>query len=351
MIHGDTVRFSAYTLGPEALHGLYDALHGKRVAIVSGDKGWAAAQGRLPKLDVCCHARYGRECTMAAIGTVAEACGEAGADAILGIGGGKALDVAKAAAQMIGLPVYTVPTIAATCAALTAISIVYTEGGKMEQTLFLPGPPVHTYLDTVLLAAAPARYFRAGMGDAVAKYLESSFSMRNVTVNYVNSLGAQISRSILTPLLSLGQQAYRDCEADQASDAFADAVQRVIISVGLTSLLIDQDYNGSIAHGMCYGLSILPGVEHRVLHGELVGYGCLVLLALDGQTETLAALRALWQAIGNPVSLAEMGIPSDAASLAPALAEALACPDTQFLPYPVSQERLFAAVSQVEALS
>lgn len=351
MIQGDTVRFCAYTIGPDALRALHEALGGKRVGIVSGEKGWTAAQRRLPRLDVCCHVRYGRECTMDAIDAAAEACAEAGAQAVLGVGGGKALDVAKAAAQLIGLPVYTVPTIAATCAAMTAISIVYTQQGKLEQTLIHPAPPVHAFVDTGLLCTAPARYFRAGMGDAAAKYLESAFSMRGLPVNYVNSLGAYISRSILPPLLAEGARAYQDCEAGRDTEAFADAVQRVIVSVGLTSLLIDQDYNGSLAHGVCYGLSVLPGVEHRILHGELVGYGCLVLLALDGDTETLAALRTLWQAIGNPVSLAEMGIEADALTLAPALAEALACPDAELLPYPVSPERLLEAVRYVEALA
>ena len=46
-------------------------------------------------------------------------------DFIIGTGGGKALDTAKYAAELHGVPVVTVPTIAATCAASSSQIIVY----------------------------------------------------------------------------------------------------------------------------------------------------------------------------------------------------------------------------------
>lgn len=351
MIAGNTVRFSAYTIDEHALSALFDALHGKRVAIVTGEKSWAAAEASLPRLDVCSHIKYGGECTMDIINAAVEASAEAGADVILGIGGGKALDVAKAAANIMGVPVYTVPTIAATCAAVTALSIVYHESGKLDRFLFLDSPPAQAFLDTQLLAKAPARYFRAGLADAMAKHLECTFAMRNDTVSYINNLGAEISRSIFEPLLRTGVEAYQNCEEGLPTDAFADALQRVIVSVGLTSLLIDEKYNGAIAHSVCYGLGALPGVEHRVLHGELVGYGCLVQLALDGDPDRLIALRSFLVAIGSPVSLGEMDIATDDATLATAIAEILAGPDMAHLPYPISDAMLKEAMHKVEALA
>lgn len=346
MITGDTVRFSAYTLAPATAEAIHDALRGRRVAVITGEKSWQAAESRLPRLDICCHMKYGGECTMDIIG----ACAEAGADAILGIGGGKALDVAKAAAQMIGLPVYTLPTIAATCAAVTALSIVYHADGKLDRFLFLDAPPAQAFLDTELLATAPSRYFRAGLADAMAKHLECVFSMRNDTPTFVNGLGAAISASIFEPLLSSGAQAYADCEAGMATEAFADALQRVIVSVGMTSLLIGQEYNGAIAHSICYGLGALPGVEHRILHGEMVGYGCLVQLAVDDNTSRLAALRVFLSAIGSPITLREMDLPLDAQVLDPALEETLKSPDMAHLPYPVDKAMLWRAIQTVEAL-
>ncbi|MDR0896840.1 MAG: iron-containing alcohol dehydrogenase [Oscillospiraceae bacterium] len=349
MILGDTVRFSAYTVGAGAMDALAKALAGRRVAIVTGEKSWAAAEGRMPPLDRCALLRYGGECTMAAIADTAAKAQAAGADAVLGVGGGKALDVAKGAAARLGLLVYAVPTIAATCAAVTALSVVYHEDGALDQFLLLDRPPEQAFLDTELLARAPARYFRAGLADAMAKHLECTLAQRGQAVRYVSGLGADISRSIFTPLLQTGAQAYRDCQAGQATDALADALQRMIVSVGMTSLLVDEAHNGAVAHSVCYGLGALPGVEGRVLHGELVGYGCLVQLALDQDMERLSALRAFLQAIGSPVSLKEMAIPADAEALTPALRATLAGPDMETLPYPVDEAMLLAAMAVVEA--
>lgn len=348
MIRGNTVRFSAYTIDPDALRVLAENLRGKRVGIISGNKSWDAVSERMPILDCCCHVRYGSECTMAAIDEAAETCAQAGAEVVLGVGGGKALDVAKGAAYKLGLPAHTVPTIAATCAAVTALCIVYHPDGKLDQFIFLDAPPVHAYLDTTALVQAPLRYFRAGLGDSLAKNLECVFSMRGDTVNYVNSLGAAISETILNPLLGVGVQAYRECEAQQAGDAFVDALQRMIVSVGLTSLLVEECYNGAVAHSLCYGLGALPGVEHRVLHGELVGYGCLVQLMLDGDEERMRAVRSFLQAIQSPVSLAEMEIDADEEVLAPVLAETLRGPDMAHLPYPVTREMLYQAMMKLE---
>lgn len=351
MILGNTVRFAAYTIDRDAMPALFEALDGKRVAVVSGEKSFGAAKDRLPRLDICCHVRYGRECTMDIINAVAEACGECGARAVLGIGGGKALDVAKGAGQIVGLPVYTLPTIAATCAAVTALSVVYHDNGTIDRLMLLNEPPVQAFFDTALLAAEPARYFRAGLLDAMAKHLECTLTTRGRQINYPSRLGREISNSIFEPLLEIGLKAYRDCERGEATRALADALQSAVVSTGLTSLLVDDVFNGAVAHSVCYGLGALPGMEGRVLHGEMVAYGCLVQLMMDGQAELCARLRRYIAALGAPVTLAEMGLTFGVSALAPAIAEMLKSPDMSSLPYEVTGEMLYKAMEAVEALA
>ena len=73
---------------------------------------------------------------------------------IFGMGGGKALDTAKGTAEKAGLPVFTFPTIAATCAATTALSVVYREDGNFDSFYFFEKPARHSFIDTQIIAAS-----------------------------------------------------------------------------------------------------------------------------------------------------------------------------------------------------
>ena len=57
------------------------------------------------------------------------------------------------------------------CAPITALSVVYREDGPFDRFLFYDAPPALTLVDLTLAANAPARFFRAGLGDTLAKYL------------------------------------------------------------------------------------------------------------------------------------------------------------------------------------
>ncbi len=85
---------------------------------------------------------------------------------MLGIGGGKTLDTAKALAHFMDVPVAIAPTIASTDAPCSALSVIYTDSGEFDRYLMLPHNPNMVIVDTGVVAGAPARLLAAGIGDA-----------------------------------------------------------------------------------------------------------------------------------------------------------------------------------------
>ena len=335
---------------------------GRKFAVIGGD---TALMKGMPRLNAAISGsdmellgvfHFGGQCTIEAIKRMAEAIRPLGVDFIVGMGGGKAIDTAKGAAQHLGLPLVSLPTLVSNCAPITALSVVYREDGTFDRFLFYEAPPALTLIDLELGADAPSRYFRAGMGDAMAKYPEASFSAKADTLgeghlDHMSALGLAVSSTCWEPILKFGRQALTEVEQHRAGTAMEMVARSIIVSAGLVSLMADDCYNCAVAHSVCYGLQVLPGIEENCLHGDLVAYGMLVQLMLDHQPEEAARLRTFLQDIGTPVSLAEMHLPLDRETLWPAVMETVAGPDMEHIPYPVTPEMIWEAMTQTEALS
>lgn len=114
---------------------------------------------------------FSGECTRAKIEAWAAQCRRDGVTAVIGIGGGKVLDTAKGIAYYTGLPMVIVPTVCATDAPCSSLSVMYTDEGVFDAYLFLDNCPNVVIVDSEIIAKAPARLLVAGMGDAMATYL------------------------------------------------------------------------------------------------------------------------------------------------------------------------------------
>ena len=156
---------------------------------------------------------------------------------LFAIGGGKALDTVKALGLKLDKPVITFPTIASTCAACTAVSILYHPDGSFAGPCFLPGPPAHAFLDTAIISAAPPKYLWAGLGDTYAKYFESTMSARNDELAHYHALGVGVSRMCLDPLLRYGAKAMRDHREQKVTPEVEQVILTIIVNTARGGLI------------------------------------------------------------------------------------------------------------------
>lgn len=105
-----SVYFANYTIGEDAYDQVRQVCpaYGKRVLLIGGSKALEAAEELLRdavkdcELEIVDTVHFGSDCTYAAIDRWAAHAGECKADMIFGMGGGKALDTAKGAAERAG---------------------------------------------------------------------------------------------------------------------------------------------------------------------------------------------------------------------------------------------------------
>lgn len=358
MMKAYSVFFANYTIGEDAYGQVPQVClpFGKRIFLIGGRRAMDAAEGLLGKalegsgLVVLESVEFGADCTYRTIDRWAQRAKELGADMIFGMGGGKALDTAKGAAERAGLPVFTFPTIAATCAATTALSVVYREDGNFDSFYIYDKPARHCFINTRIIADAPCEYLRAGMGDTMGKFFECHFAARGDHLDHSSALGREISNLCYGPLLEHGVQALVDCRRHEPSFALQQAVLANIVSTGMVSLMVLDDYNCAIAHSVYYGLVLLPGFEEKYLHGDVVAYGVLVQLAVDKDWDRMREVKGFLKELGIPSTLREMEVPLDREYLRDVLRETVTGPDMEHIPYPVTEDMIFEAMREVEEL-
>ncbi|MEP0868720.1 iron-containing alcohol dehydrogenase family protein [Trichocoleus desertorum AS-A10] len=345
--------------GEQALAQVGEAIGrlGQRPLIVGGDRTLAVVQPWLEpvlqqeKLSFA-QAAYGLDCSEAGLAELREAVATHQADVIIGVGGGKALDAAKLIAHQSQLPIVTVPTSAATCAAWTALSNVYSDQGAFLYDVGLPRCPDLLVLDYSLVRTADQRTLVAGIGDALAKWYEASVSSghSDQTLMIAAVQQARVLRDILFQKSVAALQ-------EPGGDAWREVVDASVLLAGVIGGLGGAQCRTVAAHAVHNGLTHLLA-SHDALHGEKVAYGILVQLRLEEmlQGNQLAAtarqqLLKFYAEIGLPQTLGDLGLEQISLADLQHAAE-VACAqgsDIHRLPFSVVPAQLMAAMVSTTA--
>lgn len=347
------VMLPRYTIGINALDELEQVClaYGKKIALIYGEKAYNASKDiifeRLGSLEIVQTMCYGHEATYENVTKIVDNKNIKVADVLIGIGGGKCLDTVKLAADQLNKPVVTIATIASTCAAVTRISIMYHDDGSFYNIAHLKCAPIHCFIPTSVIANAPIKYLWAGIGDTMAKHVESTFSAKNDVLDYTSELGITIGKMCFEPVIQHGLQALNDANKHEVSDDLEEIIQNILISTGSVSLLVNPDYNSALAHALFYGLTVRENIEKNHLHGEVVSYGTLVQLMMDQQMDLLKKAYNFHKKIGLPVCLADLELCVQD-PLNDVLEMTEKNQELKHVPYPVTQDKIRKAIEDLE---
>ena len=227
---------------------------------------------------------------------------------VYGVGGGKALDVAKGVAIRLAAQFVAVPTIASNDSATGRAVAVYDNNHKLVAIEHLAQSPEAVIVDTAIISQAPVRFLRAGIGDAISKKFEAERAHRDGGINFFGT-PATLSALALADccyltLLEHAAIAVSDAERNMVSDSFEATIEACLLMSGIAW----ESGGVSLAHAIVRGIARLPNAS-GTLHGEHVAYGLLVQMAAQ-QADDMAfgEMICFFRSVGLPTCLRDLQI-------------------------------------------
>jgi glycerol dehydrogenase len=248
------------------------------------------------------------ECTRSSAAGLSDKAKKSGAQVIIGVGGGRSIDTAKAVSHELDSSLVIIPTVASNDAPCSALSVQYKENHMFDRFLILKRNPDVVLVDSKIIAEAPTRYFVAGMGDALATWFEAftctKSSAKNLPGGVSTSAALNLAKLCYDTLMKYGVSA--KLAVDQ--NAVTPAVEMVIEANILLSGLGFESAGLAAAHGIHEGIHALQGTE-KALHGELVAFGTIAQLVMENYSkEEIDRVIGFCNAVGLPVTLKQLGV-------------------------------------------
>lgn len=346
-----------YIQGRDSLLRFFSEMRhlGSRWLFICSKSGYAACHGKIEKSfegkscfrlyeifgGICCRSEIDRLNEIVRTNTV---------ETVVALGGGAAVDTGKAVASETGAHCVIVPTVAATDAPCTGLSVIYSEdGGSIEGYKFYAAGPDAVLVDSQVIADAPVRFLIAGIGDALSTWFEGRACHRTESPSLarrgITRTGLAIAELCYDTLRKYGVQAVSACREHVVTPALDAVIEAAVYMSGVGT----NNTGCAAAHSFYNGLAALGG--HSASHGACVAFGVLVQLILEeAPQKEFEDVQAFCREVGLPVTLAEVGVTEY--SVIRRIAE-LACADTEpvhHLAGDVSPDAFYAAIVAADAL-
>lgn len=282
----------------------------KHILVVHGMKSWIAVQPYWPTFSEVVYQEhtYGGECSLDEITELAKTVEKDGFDAVVGVGGGKVLDLVKAVCDMTHTQAILVPTLASNCSPWTPLSVIYDQTGAFIKYDVYPICASLVLIEPNILLQAPKAMFIAGIGDTLAKWYEADVQMERLHNKPVPlQISHYTARQCKVLLMEHSEGALKAINAGALNDDFIKIVETIIVLGGMVGGFGDHYGRIAGAHSIHNGLTALVATHH-VLHGDKVAYGILVQLVLEGKQHEIELLLPFYRSLGLPYSLKGLGI-------------------------------------------
>lgn len=279
-----------------------------KLLFIHGTRSLKAATKYLPDLTTfdLVNVHYGGECCDEKVAELRTRFVQENCEAILAVGGGKIADLAKQIGHQLQVPVLILPTLAATCAAYTPLSVMYNQDGSMDRYDIFPEAIALTLIEPSVLLESPIDYMIAGIGDTLAKWYEGDAIIRQLaTVPIEVQVAHFAAKKCQENLLAYGTKAIDAMKKGELTTEFITVVETNILLAGMVGGFGDEYGRTAAAHSIHDALTILPQSHHQ-LHGNKVAYGILVQLMLEHNPTEIKALLPFYQKMNLPTSLHEM---------------------------------------------
>lgn len=222
---------------------------------------------------------------------------------VLGVGGGKVIDVAKYSSFLEGVQFISVPTTVSHDGIASPIVALKTKDGK-PLSIFTR-PPAAVVADLSIIEKAPKRLLRSGFADIIGKIT----SVRDAYLA-IRARGEEIS----TYSLMLAELSYKIVlrRLDEIASGRVGGI-RALIEGALTAgaaMAVEgssRPCSGSehlFSHALDY---VCP--EKGSLHGEQVGVGTIMMAYLHGIN--WRKIRKALLKVGAPTTCRDLGVPPD----------------------------------------
>lgn len=278
-----------------------------------------------------------------------------GFDMVVGIGGGKTMDSAKAVAEYAKIFCVIVPTTAASDAPCSSLSIIYQPEKKTRTILKCKRNPDMVLVDSRIIAQAPTRFIVAGIGDAMSTYYEMRANQDTNSENFMpggfyrTNLSVTIAELCKNILLRDGKKAVLAAKEHICTIALENVIEANILLSGAGF----ENTGCAGAHSISAGLSAIPHSQ-AFLHGEKVAFGVLCQLVMENRDmKEVEAVFDLFYCIGLPTTLADFQIgEGEENDMAKAIArKSLEGTFWKNEPFRVDEERIYSAIIETDRIN